>query len=50
MVYLRVPPRHVKDFSAFSVCPSTKHCPSARRANAVGKFLEYLLSELFPYT
>jgi hypothetical protein len=34
MVYLRVPPRDVWDFSAFRVCPSNKHCPSARCANA----------------
>jgi hypothetical protein len=43
MVYLRVPPLHVRDLSAFSVCPSNKQCPSARCANAVnavGKFLD----------
>jgi hypothetical protein len=43
MVYLRVPPRHVRDFSAFSVCLSNKHCPSSRcanAANAVGKSLD----------
>jgi hypothetical protein len=43
MVYLHVAPRHVRDFSAFSVFPSNKHCPSTRcanAANAVGKFLD----------
>jgi hypothetical protein len=43
MVYLHVAPRHVRDFSAFSVFPSNKHCPSSRCANAanvVGKFLD----------
>jgi hypothetical protein len=42
-VSLRVPTRHVPDFSTFSVCPSNKHCPSARCAyavNAVGKDLD----------
>jgi hypothetical protein len=43
MVYRRAPPHHVRDFSAFSVRPSNKNCPSARCANAakvVGKFLD----------
>jgi hypothetical protein len=31
-VSLRVPTRHVRGFSTFSVCPSNKHCPSARCA------------------
>jgi hypothetical protein len=42
-VSLRVPTRHVRDFSKFSVCPSNEHCPSARcayAANAVGKDLD----------
>jgi hypothetical protein len=42
-VSLRVPTRHVRDFSTFSVCPSKKHCPSAPcvyAANAVGKDLD----------
>jgi hypothetical protein len=42
-VSLRVPTRHVRDFSKFSVCPSNKHCPSARcsyAANVVGKDLD----------
>jgi hypothetical protein len=42
-VSLRVPTRHVRDFSTFSVCPFNKHCPSARcayAANAVGKDLD----------
>jgi hypothetical protein len=33
----------IKDFSLFGVCPSNKHCPSARcayAANAVGKDLD----------
>jgi hypothetical protein len=41
-VSLRAPTRHVRDFSTFSVCPSNKHCPSARCAYAatvVGKDL-----------
>jgi hypothetical protein len=29
-VSLRDPTRHIRDFSTFSVCPSNKHCPSAR--------------------
>jgi hypothetical protein len=39
---LRVPTRHVRDFSTFSVCPSNKHCParSAYAANVVGKDLD----------
>jgi hypothetical protein len=43
MVYLHVPPRHVRDLSAFSVLPSSKHCSFARcsnATNAVGKFLD----------
>jgi hypothetical protein len=40
MVYLRVPPRHVRDFSTFSVRPSKQALPSARCANVVGKFLD----------
>jgi hypothetical protein len=39
-VSLRVPPSNLRDFSLFGVCPSNKHCPSARcayAANAVGK-------------
>jgi hypothetical protein len=42
-VSLRVPTRSVRDFLTFSVCPSNKHCPSARcayAANAVGKDLD----------
>jgi hypothetical protein len=42
-VSLRVPTRHVRDFSTFSVCPSNKHRPSARcayAANAEGKDLD----------
>jgi hypothetical protein len=42
-VSLRVPTRHVRDFSKFSVCPSNKHYPSARCSyapNAVGKDLD----------
>jgi hypothetical protein len=40
---LCVPTRHVKDFSTISVCPSNKHCPSARcayAANVVGEDLD----------
>jgi hypothetical protein len=39
-ISLRVPNRKVRDFPLFGVCPSNKHCPSARcayAANAVGK-------------
>jgi hypothetical protein len=39
----RVPTRHVRDFSKFSVCPSKKHSPSAEcayAANEVGKDLD----------
>jgi hypothetical protein len=42
-VSLRVPTRHVRDFTTFSVCPSNKHCPSARcayYAKVAGKDLE----------
>jgi hypothetical protein len=38
-VSLRVPPSNLRDFQLFGVCPSNKHCPSARcayAANAVG--------------
>jgi hypothetical protein len=38
-----VPPSNLRDFSLFGVCPSNKHCPSARyayAANAVGKDLD----------
>jgi hypothetical protein len=44
-VRLRVPTHHVRDFSTFSVCPSYKHCPSARcayAANAVAKDLDII--------
>ncbi|PNF27531.1 hypothetical protein B7P43_G02896 [Cryptotermes secundus] len=40
---LRVPPSNLRDFSLFGVCPSNKHCPSARcayAANAVCKDLD----------
>jgi hypothetical protein len=40
---IRVPPGNLRDFSLFGVCPSNKHCPSARcayAANAVGKDLD----------
>jgi hypothetical protein len=42
-VSLRVPTRHVKEFSKFSVRPSNKHCPSAWcacAANVVVKDLD----------
>jgi hypothetical protein len=42
-VSLRVPPDNLRDFSLFDICPSNKHCPSARCAyadNAVGKDLD----------
>jgi hypothetical protein len=42
-VILRVPPNSLRDFQLFGVCPSNKHCPSARCAyatNAVGKDLD----------
>jgi hypothetical protein len=42
-VSLRVPPSNLRDFQLFGVCPSNKHCPSARcayAANAVGKDLD----------
>jgi hypothetical protein len=42
-ISLHVPARHVKDFSRFGVCPSNKHCLSARcayAANVVGKDLD----------
>jgi hypothetical protein len=34
---------HLRDFSLFDICPSNKHCPSARcayAANAMGKDLD----------
>jgi hypothetical protein len=34
IVNLRVPPGNLRDFSLFVVCPSNKHCPSARWAYA----------------
>jgi hypothetical protein len=40
MLSFHVPTRHVRDLS-FSICPSNKHCPSARctyAANVVGKY------------
>jgi hypothetical protein len=40
-----VSPSNLRDFSLFGVCPSNKHCPSARcayAANAVGKELDIL--------
>jgi hypothetical protein len=40
---LRVPANNLRDLSLFGVCPSNKHCPSARcayAANAVGKNLD----------
>jgi hypothetical protein len=43
MLRLRVPTRNIREFSLFGVCPSNKHCPSARcacAANAVGKDLD----------
>jgi hypothetical protein len=42
-VSLRVSPSNPNDFSLFGVCPSNKHCPSARCAYAakvVGKYLD----------
>jgi hypothetical protein len=33
-VGLRVPVRYIRDFSMFSVCSSSKNCPSARCASA----------------
>jgi hypothetical protein len=42
-VSLRVPASRLRDFSLFGVCPSNKHCPSARCAyadKAVGKDLD----------
>jgi hypothetical protein len=33
-VGLRVPTRHLRDFSLFYVCPTIKNCPSARWASA----------------
>jgi hypothetical protein len=42
-ISLRVPTRNVRVFSTVSVCPSNKHCPSARCAYApkmVGKDLD----------
>jgi hypothetical protein len=33
-VGLRVPTRHLRDFSLFYVCPTIKNCPSARCASA----------------
>jgi hypothetical protein len=45
-VSLRVPTRHVRDFTTFSVSPSNKHCPArcAYAANAVGKDLDMFAS------
>jgi hypothetical protein len=40
---LCVPPSSLRDFQLFGVCPSNKHCPSARcayAANTVGKDLD----------
>jgi hypothetical protein len=45
---LRVPPGNLRDFSLFGVCPSNKHCPSARcayAANAVGTDLDIFTVE-----
>ncbi|PNF13713.1 hypothetical protein B7P43_G14358 [Cryptotermes secundus] len=42
-VSLHVPPSNLRDFSLSGVCPSNKHCPSARctcAANAVSKDLD----------
>jgi hypothetical protein len=42
-VSLCVPASNLRDFSLFGVCPSNKHCPSARcasAATAVGKDLD----------
>jgi hypothetical protein len=42
-VSFHVRTRNVRDFSTFSICPSSKHCPSARcayAANVVGKDLD----------
>jgi hypothetical protein len=42
-VSLRVHPSNLRDFQLIGVCPSNKHCPSARcayAANAVGKDLD----------
>jgi hypothetical protein len=42
-VSLRVSTRNVRNFLTVSVCPSNKHCPSARwadAANSVGKDLD----------
>jgi hypothetical protein len=42
-VSLRAPARSVRDFLKFSVCPSNKHCPSARcaySANVLDKDLD----------
>jgi hypothetical protein len=44
-VSLHVSPSNLMDFPLFGVCPSNKHCPSARcayAANAVGKDLDIL--------
>jgi hypothetical protein len=37
-VSLRVPTRHVRDFTMFGVCPSNKHCPSVRCTYAVSLY------------
>jgi hypothetical protein len=48
---LLIPSSILRDFPMFGVCPSNKHCPSARcayAANVVGKDLDkYLQSEAF---
>jgi hypothetical protein len=41
-VSLRVSTRNIRDFSKFSVCPSNKHCPSARHAYSANVVLEDL--------
>jgi hypothetical protein len=44
-VILPVPTCNIRDFLKFSVCPSNKHCPSARcdsAANVVDKNLDIL--------
>jgi hypothetical protein len=47
-VSLRVPTGNIRDFLTISVCPSNKHCPSARcayAANAVVKDLDIFAIE-----
>jgi hypothetical protein len=41
-VSLRVLHSNFTDFSKFSVCPSNKHCPSARCAYAANAVVKYL--------